>query len=341
MQAMRIDRIYTRGGDAGQTSLGDGERVSKNDLRIWAYGTVDETGAAIGTAVAAGLEPEIAELLGRDPERSLRRRRRSGRPARHRARARQEPPAHHRGARGRPRARLRRSRRAPRAARELRPLGRHARGGGAARRPHHLPPGRAPRRRAVGVRAGQPGRAGLPEPAVRSALHPRAGSQTTTAAPTCCGVPAGRWRRRELGRARPRPRAARRARALEHLGGALPDGVRAGRRAASLRPRPGRSRPLPVHARDLRDHVPRQAVDDAPVRGVRHRGGDQPPLPLPARPGPDRPLDRLRHAHADGLRLRPHPLAGRGRARGRRRRHAGRHGGPVRRASRSTASPPR
>ena len=45
---MRIDRIYTRGGDAGQTSLGDGERVSKNDRRIWAYGTVDETNAAIG-----------------------------------------------------------------------------------------------------------------------------------------------------------------------------------------------------------------------------------------------------------------------------------------------------
>jgi cob(I)alamin adenosyltransferase len=62
---VRIDRIYTRGGDAGQTSLGDGERVSKNDLRIWAYGTVDEAGAAIGVAVATGLEAGVAALLRR------------------------------------------------------------------------------------------------------------------------------------------------------------------------------------------------------------------------------------------------------------------------------------
>jgi cob(I)alamin adenosyltransferase len=62
---VRIDRIYTRAGDGGQTSLGDGERVSKNDLRIWAYGTVDETGAAIGVAIAAGLDAELADLLRR------------------------------------------------------------------------------------------------------------------------------------------------------------------------------------------------------------------------------------------------------------------------------------
>jgi cob(I)alamin adenosyltransferase len=62
---VRIDRIYTRGGDAGQTSLGDGARVSKSDLRIWAYGTVDEAGAAIGAAVATGLDADIAELLRR------------------------------------------------------------------------------------------------------------------------------------------------------------------------------------------------------------------------------------------------------------------------------------
>jgi cob(I)alamin adenosyltransferase len=62
---VRLDRIYTRAGDGGQTSLGDGERVSKSDARIWAYGTVDETGAAVGVAVAAGLEPEVAELLQR------------------------------------------------------------------------------------------------------------------------------------------------------------------------------------------------------------------------------------------------------------------------------------
>ncbi len=62
---MRIDRIYTRGGDAGQTSLGDGERVSKSDLRIWAYGTCDETGAAVGVAIATGLAPALTDLLTR------------------------------------------------------------------------------------------------------------------------------------------------------------------------------------------------------------------------------------------------------------------------------------
>jgi cob(I)alamin adenosyltransferase len=60
---VRLDRIYTRGGDAGETSLGDGARVSKDSDRIWAYGTVDETGAALGVAIAGGLEPAVAELL--------------------------------------------------------------------------------------------------------------------------------------------------------------------------------------------------------------------------------------------------------------------------------------
>ncbi len=45
-----LNRIYTRTGDAGQTSLGSGERVSKADLRIQAYGTVDETNAVLGIA---------------------------------------------------------------------------------------------------------------------------------------------------------------------------------------------------------------------------------------------------------------------------------------------------
>jgi cob(I)alamin adenosyltransferase len=62
---VRLDRIYTRGGDGGETSLGDGARVSKAHPRIAAYGTVDETGAAIGVAVAAGLEPAVADLLQR------------------------------------------------------------------------------------------------------------------------------------------------------------------------------------------------------------------------------------------------------------------------------------
>lgn len=45
-----LNRIYTRTGDEGTTSLGDGERRPKFDLRIAAYGTVDETNSAIGVA---------------------------------------------------------------------------------------------------------------------------------------------------------------------------------------------------------------------------------------------------------------------------------------------------
>src|SRR3981189_2941366 len=45
-----LNRIYTRTGDDGTTALGSGERRPKHDLRIAAYGTVDETNAAIGVA---------------------------------------------------------------------------------------------------------------------------------------------------------------------------------------------------------------------------------------------------------------------------------------------------
>ncbi len=45
---VRIDRVVTRGGDGGQTSLGDGSRVNKDALRVEAFGTVDEANAAIG-----------------------------------------------------------------------------------------------------------------------------------------------------------------------------------------------------------------------------------------------------------------------------------------------------
>lgn len=47
---VRLTRIYTRGGDNGQTSLGDGSRVPKQSLRVEAFGTVDEVNAAIGLA---------------------------------------------------------------------------------------------------------------------------------------------------------------------------------------------------------------------------------------------------------------------------------------------------
>ena len=45
---VQLTKIYTRGGDKGMTSLGDGSRVAKHDLRVEAYGTVDEANAVIG-----------------------------------------------------------------------------------------------------------------------------------------------------------------------------------------------------------------------------------------------------------------------------------------------------
>lgn len=45
---VRLNKIYTRTGDAGETGLGDGTRVSKADLRIEAYGTVDEANSVLG-----------------------------------------------------------------------------------------------------------------------------------------------------------------------------------------------------------------------------------------------------------------------------------------------------
>ena len=61
---VKLTRIYTRGGDAGETSLGDGARVPKHDARVAAYGAVDEANAAIGVArtQASG---EIDEMLRR------------------------------------------------------------------------------------------------------------------------------------------------------------------------------------------------------------------------------------------------------------------------------------
>jgi cob(I)alamin adenosyltransferase len=66
---VRLDRITTRGGDRGETSLGDGTRVRKDALRIEAIGRVDETNAALGLmrrvtgAGAAGSDLAQAEAM--------------------------------------------------------------------------------------------------------------------------------------------------------------------------------------------------------------------------------------------------------------------------------------
>ena len=52
-EPVRLTRIYTRGGDRGETSLGDGSRVSKLDPRVAAMGDVDELNSSIGWALAA------------------------------------------------------------------------------------------------------------------------------------------------------------------------------------------------------------------------------------------------------------------------------------------------
>ncbi len=61
---IKLDRIYTRGGDGGQTSLGNGARVAKHDHRVDAYGTVDEANAAVGLA-RLHAPPALDQVLAR------------------------------------------------------------------------------------------------------------------------------------------------------------------------------------------------------------------------------------------------------------------------------------
>jgi cob(I)alamin adenosyltransferase len=61
---VRLNKIYTRTGDDGTTGLGSGERRRKDDLRVEAYGTVDEANAALGLArLATADDPEIVATL--------------------------------------------------------------------------------------------------------------------------------------------------------------------------------------------------------------------------------------------------------------------------------------
>ena len=58
---VKLTRIYTRGGDKGKTSLGDGTRVDKHDARVEAMGAVDEANAAVGLARLRSEETQVSE----------------------------------------------------------------------------------------------------------------------------------------------------------------------------------------------------------------------------------------------------------------------------------------
>jgi cob(I)alamin adenosyltransferase len=64
-EPVRLTRIYTRGGDQGETSLGDGSRVSKLDCRIGAFGIVDELNSALGVVLAGDVPEEMRAPLDR------------------------------------------------------------------------------------------------------------------------------------------------------------------------------------------------------------------------------------------------------------------------------------
>jgi cob(I)alamin adenosyltransferase len=64
-EPVRLTRIYTRAGDRGETSLGDGSRVSKLDCRIAAFGTVDEVNSLLGLALSAEVPAEMHSVLAR------------------------------------------------------------------------------------------------------------------------------------------------------------------------------------------------------------------------------------------------------------------------------------
>jgi cob(I)alamin adenosyltransferase len=64
-EQVRLTRIYTGGGDRGETSLGDGSRVSKVDCRIAAFGAVDELNSQLGLVLATDVPEELHAVLTR------------------------------------------------------------------------------------------------------------------------------------------------------------------------------------------------------------------------------------------------------------------------------------
>ncbi len=61
----RLSKIYTRTGDKGTTGLGDGSRVEKDNLRVEAFGTVDELNSTVGLVLATKLPTNIRSILDR------------------------------------------------------------------------------------------------------------------------------------------------------------------------------------------------------------------------------------------------------------------------------------
>jgi cob(I)alamin adenosyltransferase len=64
-EPVRLTKIYTRAGDRGETSLGDGSRVSKLDCRIASFGTVDELNSLIGVVIAGPVPDAFRPVLAR------------------------------------------------------------------------------------------------------------------------------------------------------------------------------------------------------------------------------------------------------------------------------------
>jgi cob(I)alamin adenosyltransferase len=60
---MKLDKIYTRGGDEGKTSLGDGTRLAKFDLRVAAYGEIDEANSVLGVSMLHIQDPDVRTIL--------------------------------------------------------------------------------------------------------------------------------------------------------------------------------------------------------------------------------------------------------------------------------------
>ena len=155
-EPVRLTRIYTRGGDKGETSLGDGSRVSKLDPRVAAIGDVDELNSLVGLGGRPRARPERALRSRRRPVGSVRR---------------QRGPAAHHGRRDRAaRARDRRGERVAAGAEELCPSGRERARRAALPRASGLPPRGARRPGRAGY---QPARGRLSQPPLRSSLRPR------------------------------------------------------------------------------------------------------------------------------------------------------------------------